>query len=146
MFVPQARYYLDTIQTGVLRQSGRNHFHCVRERFPANCFGAREATRLRRESLRDGDLWGAAPRDESALFHKAADDTQSVMERPLGFVENQGVGTTADDGNSGTGGFVSYPGYFDGARARGLYFFKEFGGAEFIFSEGIDIGDWLTAG
>ena len=40
---------------------------------------------------------------------------------------------------------MSNPRYFDGSGARGLDFFNQFGRAEFVFGEGIDIRDWFTA-
>ncbi len=70
------------------------------------------------------------------------------MEGALGFVEDEGIGTAADygDGFGGVCGvFVCYASYFHNAGARGLDFVEEFSGAEFVFSEGVDVGDGFAA-
>ena len=70
------------------------------------------------------------------------------MEGALGFVEDEGVGAAADygDGSGGVGGgFVCYASYFYNAGAGGLDFVEEFGGAEFVFGEGVDVGDGFAA-
>ncbi len=36
-------------------------------------------------------------------------------------------------------------GDFDDSRAGGLDFFDEFGGAEFVFGEVVDVGYWFAA-
>ncbi len=70
------------------------------------------------------------------------------MEGAFGFVEDERIGTAADygDGFGGVGEvFVCYASYFYDAGARGLDFVEEFGGAEFVFGEGVDVGDGFAA-
>jgi len=75
------------------------------------------------------------------------------VEGAFGFVEDEGVGAAADDGDGpcgrrgGGGGFgVGDAGHFDDAGAGGLDFVEEVGGAEFVFGEGVDVGDGFAAG
>ena len=70
------------------------------------------------------------------------------MEGAFGFVEDKGIGAAADygDGSRGVaGGFVCYASYFYDAGAGGLDFVEEFGGAELVFREGVDVGDGFAA-
>lgn len=70
------------------------------------------------------------------------------MEGAFCFVENQAIGAASDYGDcsGGISKFVSYAGYFEYARARRLCFFNEIGGAELVFSEGVDVRYRLAAG
>lgn len=98
----------------------------------------------------DCDFGGAAAGDEGAFFDEAADDAEGVVEGTFGFVEDEGVGAAADDGDGllpRGGGFVGGDaGDFDGAGAGGGDFFDEGGGAEFVFGEVFDVGYWFAAG
>ena len=70
------------------------------------------------------------------------------MEGAFGFVEDEGVGAAADygDGFGGVGRWlVCDAGYFYSAGAGGLDFVEEFGGAEFVFGEGVDVRDGFAA-
>ena len=70
------------------------------------------------------------------------------MEGAFGFVEDEAIGAAADygDGSRGVGGgFVCYASYFNNAGAGGLDFVEEFGGAEFVFGEGVNVGDGFAA-
>ena len=111
------------------------------------------------EGVGDGDFRGAAAGNEGAFFHEAADDADGVVEGAFGFVEDEGVGAAADDGDGfslvrGAGGGGRGKGWFDGgdtcdfddAGAGGLDFVDEVGGAEFVFGEGVDVGDGFAAG
>ena len=70
------------------------------------------------------------------------------MEGAFGFVQDEAIGAAADygDGFGGVGGgFVCYASYFYNARAGSLHFVQEFGGPEFVFGEGVDVGDGFAA-
>ena len=70
------------------------------------------------------------------------------MEGAFGFVEYEGISAATDYGDSfwGVGGwFVCYACYFYNAGAGCLDFVEELGGAEFVFGEGVDIGDRFAA-
>ena len=70
------------------------------------------------------------------------------MEGAFGFVEDERIGAAADygDGFGGVGRrFVCNAGYFYNARAGGLDFVQEFGRAEFVFGEGVDVRDGFAA-
>ena len=70
------------------------------------------------------------------------------MEGAFGFVEDEAVGAAADygDGSRCVGGeFVCYASYFYDAGAGGLDFIEEFGGAEFVFGEGVNVGNGFAA-
>lgn len=81
----------------------------------------------------DGDFGGATASNEGFLLDQAADDTEGIVKGAFCFVEDEGVGAAADDGDSLTGGFVGDACDFYGAGTRGLDFFKEVRGTEFIF-------------
>ena len=67
------------------------------------------------------------------------------MKGTFGFIEDETVGATDDDGDGAGGEFGRYAGYFYDAGAGGLNFFEEVGGAEFVFGEGVDVGDGFAA-
>jgi len=143
MPVPQIRHDPDRIQARVLRQRRRDDFHCVGKRPPADGFGAGQRACLVGKRLGDFDLGRAAAGDEGFLLDEAADDAEGVVEAALGFVEDEGVGAAADNGDRLARGFDAR--YFDGAGAGGLDFFDQVGGAELVFGEGVDVGDWFAA-
>ena len=66
------------------------------------------------------------------------------MERSFCFVEDERIGAVAKDRDGLTGAL--YAGDFDDAGASGFGFFDEFGVAEFVFGEGVDVGDRFAAG
>lgn len=66
------------------------------------------------------------------------------METALGFVEDEGVGAAADDGDGFAGRLCT--GDFDEAGSGRLCFFDQVGGTEFVFGEGVDVGDGFAAG
>lgn len=119
--MPQIRDDLDRIEPRVLRQRGRDNFHRVRERAPADGLGASERARLVGKGLGDFDLGCAAAGDQGFLLDEAADDAEGVVEGAFGFVEDEGVGATADDRHGLPSGFDA--GYFYRAGAGGLDFF-----------------------
>ncbi len=143
MAMPQIRHDPDGIQAGVLSQGSRDDLHGVGEGAPADGFGARQRARLVGEGLGDFDLGRAAAGDERFLLDQAADDAQGVVQAALGFVEDEGVGAAADDGDRLPGAFDAC--HFDGARAGGLHFFDQVGGAELVFVEVVDVGDGFAA-
>ena len=96
--------------------------------------------------MRDFYFGRAAASDEGAFFDQAADYAEGVVQRALGFVKDEAVGAAANDADGGAGGFVGDAGHFDDAGAEGLVLFDEFGGAELVFGEGVDVGDWFAAG
>ena len=143
MPVSQIRHDPDGIQAGVLRQRRRDNLHGVRKRPPADGFGAGQGARLVREGLGDFDLGRAAAGDERFFLDQAADHAQGVVEAALGFVEDEGVGAAADDGDGLARAFDAC--YFDGAGAGRLDFFDQVRRAELIFGEGVDVGDGFAA-
>ena len=60
------------------------------------------------------------------------------------FVENKRIGAAADDGDGLLGGFDACD--TDDSSAAGLGFFDEIGCTEFVFCEGVDVGDGFAAG
>lgn len=81
---------------------------------------------------------------ESLLLDQTANNTLRVMERSFCFVENEGIGAAANNRDCLLR--RSDTGHADNASAAGLGFFDEVGGAELVFCERINIGDWFAAG
>jgi hypothetical protein len=60
------------------------------------------------------------------------------------FVEDERVGATADDGDGLLGGFDARD--TNNSSAAGLGLFDEIGCTEFVFCEGVDVGNGFAAG
>jgi len=54
--------------------------------------------------MRDGHFWRTTTREESLLLYQTAQHTLCIVQTSLGLVENERVGTSADDADSLGGG------------------------------------------
>lgn len=77
------------------------------------------------------------------LLHQAPNNTEGVVERTLGLIENQVIGATDQDGDGLA--CVLDTGDFHDSSAVGLNLFNKISTAEFVFCERLNVGDRFAA-
>ena len=75
----------------------------------------------------DGNFRGATSRDEGFLLHETTNYAEGVVQASFSFVEDESIGTTADDRDGLASRFVRDACHFYDSRAGGLDLLDKFG-------------------
>lgn len=135
---------LDWVQSAVLSQSVWNDFEGSCEVLDYDSVDSTDLLAVNFELLSDFDFRRATSWNDRPVLDQASDDAECVMERPLGFVKNEHVGSSDQYAESlrvclAAGdledlGSVTETDILDLVRL-----------SELLDSELVDVGDWDTA-
>merc|ERR1719347_828849 len=139
MSVSQLCHCSNRIQSSILCQGVRNHFHSLRELPEAVSIGTRQSVRVQHQLSGDLSLRGSTTSNQESLLDQASNDTEGVMNGSVSFLQHKLVRTTHNDGASLAR--CGHPGDLDTLCRTSLHFFHQIGGNHVLRGEMVQGGD-----
>lgn len=102
VLVPQLSDGADRVKASVLGQGVGNDFESLGESLEAVGVGTDQGVGVLHELEEQLRFGGSTAGDQESLLHQASDDTEGVMQRSIGLLKDQLVGSSHDDANGST--------------------------------------------